>query len=64
MTDEVVARFGVHLDVARGLSPHTVRAYLGDVRHVLAFASRHGARGTRSTSPCFAHGSRRWSLPG
>lgn len=39
---EVVARFGVHLSAARGLSPHTVRAYLGDVRHVLAFAGRRG----------------------
>ena len=44
VTDAVVARFGVHLSAARGLSPHTVRAYLGDVRHVIAFASRHGRR--------------------
>ena len=43
VTDEVVARFGVHLDVARGLSPHTVRAYLGDVRHLLGYAARHGS---------------------
>jgi integrase/recombinase XerC len=43
VTDDVVARFGVHLDVARGLSPHTVRAYLGDVRHLLGFAARHGS---------------------
>lgn len=42
MTDEVVAAFGVHLRAARGLSEHTVRAYSGDVRHVLAYARRHG----------------------
>ncbi|NTW39652.1 MAG: tyrosine recombinase XerC [Cellulomonadaceae bacterium] len=42
MTDEVVAAFGEHLAAARGLSPHTVRAYTGDVRHVLAFARRRG----------------------
>ena len=39
---EVVGRFGVHLSAGRGLSPHTVRAYLGDVRHVIAFAGRRG----------------------
>jgi integrase/recombinase XerC len=39
---EAVARFGAHLSAGRGLSPHTVRAYLGDVRHVLAFAARRG----------------------
>jgi len=42
MADEVVAAFGVHLRAARGLSDHTVRAYCGDVRHVLAFARRRG----------------------
>lgn len=40
--DAVVAAFGVHLGAARGMSPHTVRAYTGDVRHVLAFARRRG----------------------
>ncbi len=40
--DAVVAEFGLHLAVARGLSPHTVRAYCGDVRHVLGFARRRG----------------------
>lgn len=40
--DEVVAAFEVHLTAARGLSAHTVRAYTGDVRHVLAFARRRG----------------------
>lgn len=38
----VVERFGLHLGAARGLSPHTVRAYCGDVRHVVAFARRRG----------------------
>ncbi|MBO1751552.1 tyrosine recombinase XerC [Actinotalea sp. BY-33] len=40
--DEVVAAFEVHLEADRGLSPHTVRAYLGDLRHVLGFARRRG----------------------
>ena len=44
--DEVVAAFEVHLTAARGLSPHTVRAYLGDVRHVLGFARRRGVAWT------------------
>lgn len=42
MTDAVVARFGVHLEAARGMSRHTVRAYTGDVRHMLGYAARHG----------------------
>lgn len=40
--DAVVAAFEGHLAAARGLSTHTVRAYTGDVRHVLAFARRRG----------------------
>lgn len=40
--DAVVAEFGLHLSAARGLSPHTVRAYCGDVRHVVGFARRRG----------------------
>lgn len=40
--EEVVSGFGIHLGAARGVSPHTVRAYCGDVRHVLAFARRRG----------------------
>ena len=40
--EEVVSSFGLHLDAARGASAHTVRAYCGDVRHVLAFARRRG----------------------
>jgi integrase/recombinase XerC len=34
--------FGRHLAAERGLSPHTVRAYLGDVRSLLAHAARAG----------------------
>lgn len=40
--ERVVGRFAVHLAAARGLSPHTVRAYVGDVRHALGFARRRG----------------------
>jgi integrase/recombinase XerC len=39
---EAVTAFGVHLSAGRGLSDHTVRAYLSDVRHVIAFADRRG----------------------
>lgn len=43
MTGEaVVAAFEVHLEAERGMSAHTVRAYGGDVRHVLGFARRRG----------------------
>jgi site-specific recombinase XerD len=34
--------FGRHLASERGLSPHTVRAYLGDVRSLLEHAARDG----------------------
>jgi len=34
--------FGRHLGAERGLSPHTVRAYLGDVGALLAFAAQDG----------------------
>ncbi|MFI2752759.1 tyrosine recombinase XerC [Cellulomonas sp. P22] len=37
-----VADFAVHLRAQRGLSEHTVRAYLSDVEHLLAYAGRHG----------------------
>lgn len=41
MTEEAaVARFGTYLHAVRGLSPHTVRAYTGDVHHALGFARR------------------------
>lgn len=38
----VLADYATELTAARGLSAHTVRAYLGDVRHLLAFARRRG----------------------
>ena len=41
-TTAVLADFAAELLTARGLSPHTVRAYLGDVRHALDFARRRG----------------------
>lgn len=34
--------FALHLRAQRGLSEHTVRAYLGDVDHLFAYAARHG----------------------
>jgi site-specific recombinase XerD len=37
-----LAAFGRHLAAERGLSPHTVRAYLGDVRSLLAHAAKAG----------------------
>ncbi|HUX70911.1 MAG TPA: tyrosine recombinase XerC [Cellulomonadaceae bacterium] len=40
-----MADFVLHLDAQRGLSPHTVRAYRGDIEHLLAYAEsqeRHG----------------------
>jgi len=40
----LLADFEAHLSTVRGLSPHTVRAYLGDVEAMLGHASRHGAR--------------------
>jgi integrase/recombinase XerC len=39
-----VAEFELHLDVQRGLSQHTVRAYAGDVRSLLARAVETGVR--------------------
>ena len=37
-----LAAFGRHLAAERGLSPHTVRAYVGDVRSLLAHAAAAG----------------------
>lgn len=34
---ETLARYATHLERVRGLSPHTCRAYLGDVRSLVAF---------------------------
>jgi integrase/recombinase XerC len=40
-----MADFVLHLDAQRGLSPHTVRAYRGDIDHLLAFAASQGRHG-------------------
>jgi integrase/recombinase XerC len=40
-----LAAFGRHLAAERGLSPHTVRAYLGDVAALLEHACRDGLGG-------------------
>ena len=37
-----VADFAMHLRAKRGLSEHTVRAYVGDIEHLMAFAGRYG----------------------
>ncbi|WP_448059977.1 tyrosine recombinase XerC [Cellulomonas hominis] len=37
-----LADFAVHLRAQRGLSEHTVRAYVGDIEHLSAYAARHG----------------------
>ena len=39
----VLAEFERHLSAERGLSPHTVRAYIGDVADLFAHARRMGA---------------------
>jgi integrase/recombinase XerC len=41
---EAAAAFEIHLRAERGLSPHTVRAYLGDVRSLIEHARRMGVR--------------------
>jgi integrase/recombinase XerC len=40
-----LAAFERHLRAERSLSPHTVRAYAGDIRSLLEHASRNGAQG-------------------
>jgi site-specific recombinase XerD len=40
--EDALAAFGTHLDAERARSPHTLRAYLADVRSLLAFAARDG----------------------
>ena len=37
-----LADFAVHLRMQRGLSDHTVRAYVSDLEHLLAYAGRQG----------------------
>src|SRR5690349_23064486 len=39
-TDDVLTAYGAHLATARHASPHTVRAYLSDLRQFIAFAGR------------------------
>jgi integrase/recombinase XerC len=39
---EAIEAFGRHLALERSRSAHTQRAYLGDIRDLLAFAGRHG----------------------
>ena len=41
-TEPVLAAFAAHLELDRAMSPHSVRAYCGDVRHLLTFAHRQG----------------------
>ncbi|MGC5168467.1 tyrosine-type recombinase/integrase [Luteimicrobium sp. DT211] len=43
--EEAVAAFVRHLDLERGASAHTLRAYAGDVGGLADFAREHGARG-------------------
>jgi len=40
--DSALAEFIRHLGAERGLSPHTVRAYHGDIRSLLEYAARSG----------------------
>ncbi|MGH3256501.1 MAG: site-specific integrase, partial [Streptosporangiaceae bacterium] len=39
---DALAAFERHIRAERSLSPHTVRAYVGDVGSLLEHASRHG----------------------
>src|ERR1700760_4382010 len=49
---DAVAQFERHLKSERGLSPHTVRGYVGDVRSLLAHADQCGVTGpTDLTAP-------------
>ena len=43
--EAIVAQFERHVAAERGLSPHTVRGYVGDVRSLLAHAGHCGATG-------------------
>jgi integrase/recombinase XerC len=49
-TGSALAEFSRHLTAERGLSPHTVRAYLGDVRSLLEHAARDQAAGSGGTA--------------
>jgi len=43
--EDAVAQFERHVRAERGLSPHTVRGYVGDVRSLLAHADESGVTG-------------------
>src|ERR1700753_657625 len=42
---DAVAQFERHVKAERGLSPHTVRGYVGDVRSLLGHADQCGVAG-------------------
>src|SRR5438477_6066242 len=44
-TDDVLTAYAAHLRAARNVSPHTLRAYLSDVRQFLALAGAAGTAG-------------------
>jgi integrase/recombinase XerC len=46
-TRDVLAAYAAHLRTARHASPHTLRAYLADIRQLLAFAGPGGAGAVR-----------------
>jgi integrase/recombinase XerC len=46
-TRDVLAAYAAHLRTARHASPHTLRAYLADIRQLLAFAGAGGAGAVR-----------------
>ncbi len=50
--DDVVAEFARYLRSERGRSPHTERAYVGDVRALLEFVARARRLRTSTPSPC------------
>ena len=50
-TGSVLAEFSRHLTAERGLSPHTVRAYLTDARSLLEHAARATAGGAAEPGP-------------
>ncbi|GLZ11271.1 tyrosine recombinase XerC [Actinomadura sp. NBRC 104425] len=45
---EVLAEFERHLRSERGVSPHTLRAYLGDIRDLCRYAAEVGAAGVEA----------------
>src|SRR5581483_2663778 len=43
--EDAVAQFHRHVSAERGLSPHTVRGYVGDVQSLLTHAGQQGVHG-------------------